>query len=88
MDVELTLHKISFSEQLYTPLSADKIQATASWEGERGGVRVDVRWCSEDTSNLQDYIVAIGSESCTLPERNPPCFIVRNAVSVYSEWLF
>ena len=72
------------AEQLYTPLPADKVRASVSWEGVGEALQVDVQWCSDDSSNpqLHGYLVVIGTDSCSTPNRSPPCFLVRNLVSL------
>ena len=67
-------------EQRYTPLEADKIRAAATWEVEGEVIHVDVSWCTPSESSGHKYIVAIGEESCTLRNREPPCFIAQNLV--------
>ena len=72
----------SDTEQHYTPLTVDEYRATADWESDDEMVQVNVSWCSQLELEGDEYIVAIGNDNCTTPDRNPPCFLVRNSVSM------
>lgn len=70
------------TEQQYTLLTVDEYVAAAAWESDDELVQVNVSWCSQLESD--EFIVAIGNDSCTMKNRTLPCFLIRNSVRLDS----
>jgi hypothetical protein len=56
----------------------DEYLASAAWESDDEVVQVNISWCSQLESD--EFIVAVGSDSCTIENRSLPCFLIRNSV--------
>lgn len=63
---------------MYIPLETTDMKDIEVREG-NDSVQLSVSW--NHHSDSSGYIVAIGDERCTTPNRNPPCVLVQNTVS-------
>ena len=72
------------AEQRYIPLKTSEFEEVkVSEDVNKETVSVSVSWYRLDNKDV-GYIVAMGDEECTIPNRYPPCVIVKNGVSLIS----
>ena len=77
---ELTVNQDGSGDQMYVPLMADDKDNELTVNQDGSGTQLTIRWTKQNHSN--GYIVAVGDDSCAIPERDPrPCLLVQNTVS-------
>ena len=66
---------------MYVPLLATELEVRKV-QSQSTESKFTLSWSHQNFSN--GYIVAMGDDNCTAPDRSPPCFLVHNTVSFIS----